>query len=217
MISKKIAILASGSGTNAENIIQYFADTPDISINLILSNKKDAYVLTRAENHNIPTLVFDRPDFYETGLVLDTLKSESIDFIVLAGFLWLIPQDLIRAFPDRIVNLHPALLPKYGGKGMYGSHVHQAVIDNEESESGISIHYVNEKYDEGAIIYQAKESESGISIHYVNEKYDEGAIIYQAKCQVMPDDTPDSLAKRIHQLEYKHYPVVIKDLLIRQD
>ena len=190
MISKKIAILASGSGTNAENIIQYFAGHPEIRIQMILSNKKDAYVLTRAENNNIPTLVFDRPDFYETGSVLDKLKSEEIDFIILAGFLWLIPLDIIRTFPDKIVNIHPALLPKYGGKGMYGSHVHKAVIEN-------------------------KEKESGISIHFVNEKYDEGAIIFQAKCEVLPDDTPDSLAERIHKLEYKHYPEVIKDLLTR--
>ena len=188
----KIAILASGSGTNAENIIQYFAGHPGISIQMILSNKKDAFVLTRAENHNIQTMVFDRTDFYETGLVLETLKSEGIDFIVLAGFLWLIPTDIIRAFPDKIVNIHPALLPKYGGKGMYGSHVHKAVIEN-------------------------KEKESGISIHLVNEKYDEGSILFQAKCRVLPDDTPDSLAERIHQLEYKHYPEVIEELLTRQD
>ncbi len=188
----KIAILASGSGTNAENIIKYFAGNPGISIQLILSNKKDAFVLTRAENHNIPAMVFDRTDFYETGLVLDRLKSEGIDFIVLAGFLWLIPIDIIRAYPGKIVNIHPALLPKYGGKGMYGSHVHEAVIEN-------------------------KEKESGISIHFVNEKYDEGAIIFQARCRVLPDDTPDSLAERIHQLEYKHYPEVIKELLTSQD
>jgi phosphoribosylglycinamide formyltransferase-1 len=190
MVRKKIAILASGSGTNAENLIRYFADNPGISIHLVLSNKKDAYVLKRAEKHNIPTMVFSRQDFYETGLVLEKLQSEGIDFIVLAGFLWLIPEDIIRAFPNKIVNIHPALLPKYGGKGMYGSHVHEAVLNN-------------------------KDKESGISIHYVNEKYDEGAIIFQARCPVLPDDTTDSLAERIHRLEYKHYPEVIKGLLSR--
>ena len=185
---KKIAILASGSGTNAENIIKYFEGSQDVSVQLVLSNKEEAYVLTRARQHNIPTMVFDRPGFYETGLVLEKLLSEGINFIVLAGFLWLIPLDIIQAYPGKIVNIHPALLPKYGGKGMYGSHVHQAVIDNNDKESGISI-------------------------HYVNEKYDEGAIIFQAKCPVLPGDTPESLAERIHVLEYKHYPEVIEKLL----
>ena len=180
--------MASGSGTNAENIIKYFADNHDINVHLVLSNKPEAYVLTRAENHHIPTLIFNRPDFYETGFVRDRLISEGIDLIALAGFLWLIPGDLIKAFPDKMVNIHPALLPKYGGKGMYGSHVHKAVLENNEKESGISI-------------------------HYVNEKYDEGAIIFQAKCPVLPGDTPDSLAERIHVLEYKHYPEVIEKLL----
>ncbi len=189
MEKRKIAIFASGSGTNAQRIIEYFTGHTSIAVSMILSNKKDAYVLVRAEQFNIPAVVFDRQTFYESGEVLRILQENEIDFIVLAGFLWLIPVYLIRAYPRKIINIHPALLPKYGGKGMYGIHVHQAVLDNGDKESGISI-------------------------HYVNEKYDEGAIIFQAKCEVLPDDTPESLAQRIHQLEYKHYPEVIEKLVL---
>ncbi len=189
MKKRKIAILASGSGTNAQKIIEYFTGHSSIGVSMILSNKKDAYVLVRAEQFNIPSVVFDRQTFNETDEILRVLQKNEIDFIVLAGFLWLIPIYLIRSFPRRIINIHPALLPKYGGKGMYGVYVHQAVLDSGDKESGISI-------------------------HYVNEAYDEGAIIFQAKCEVQPDDTPESLAQRIHQLEYKHYPEVIERLVM---
>jgi phosphoribosylglycinamide formyltransferase-1 len=189
MKKRKIAIFASGSGTNAQKIIEYFAGHSSIAVSMILSNKKDAYVLVRAEQFNIPSVVFDRQTFNETDEILRVLQKNEIDFIVLAGFLWLIPIYLIRSFPRRIINIHPALLPKYGGKGMYGVYVHQAVLDSGDKESGISI-------------------------HYVNEAYDEGAIIFQAKCEVQPDDTPESLAQRIHQLEYKHYPEVIERLVM---
>jgi phosphoribosylglycinamide formyltransferase-1 len=183
---KHIAILASGSGTNAENIIKYFKNRDGFRIVLLMSNRKDAYALTRAENHNVPARVFDRDDLYSSGNVLKTLEEFSVDLVILAGFLWLIPDDIIRAFPKRILNIHPALLPSYGGKGMYGSRVHEAVIANREKRSGITI-------------------------HIVNEEYDAGNIIFQADCPVMESDTPESLAKRIHELEYRHYPEVIRD------
>ncbi len=147
--------------------------------------------LYRAEKHNIPTCIFSRDEFYKSDKVVELLKDEKIDLIVLAGFLWLVPLNLIRAFPDKIINIHPALLPKYGGKGMYGMHVHQAVIDSGDAESGISI-------------------------HYVNEKYDEGKIIFQARCKIDRDDTPETLAEKIHQLEYEYFPKVIEELTINK-
>jgi phosphoribosylglycinamide formyltransferase 1 len=183
----KIAIFASGSGSNAQKIIETFQDNPQVEVSLILSNKSDAYVLERARNFQIKSLVFDRPIFYETSQIVDLLKANQIDLIVLAGFLWLIPQNLIQAFPNQIINIHPALLPKYGGKGMYGMKVHEAV-------------------------YQNRETETGITIHYVNEKYDEGKIILQAKCDLSPEDTPETIAQKIHQLEYQYFPQVIADL-----
>jgi phosphoribosylglycinamide formyltransferase-1 len=188
MNKRKIVIFASGSGTNAQRIIEYFSGNPQITVSLILSNKPDAYVLERAKILNVPSVVFNRHSFYETDEITGLLKKDGIDLIVLAGFLWLIPLNLIRAYPGRIINIHPALLPKYGGKGMYGARVHEAVI-------------------------QSGDKESGISIHYVNEKYDEGSIIFQAKCEVLQDDTPDSLAHRVHKLEYKHYPEVIEKVV----
>jgi phosphoribosylglycinamide formyltransferase-1 len=188
MNKRKIAIFASGSGTNAQRIIEYFSRNPQITVYLVLSNKPDAYVLERAKILNVPSVVFNRHSFYETDEITGLLKKDGIDLIVLAGFLWLIPLNLIRAYPGRIINIHPALLPKYGGKGMYGARVHEAVI-------------------------QSGDKESGISIHYVNEKYDEGSIIFQAKCEVMQNDTPDTLSQRIHQLEYKHYPEIIEKLI----
>ena len=188
MKKRNIAVFASGSGTNAQRITEYFSDHPEISVSMILSNKPDAYVLVRAKKLMIPSVVFDRHTFNETTEISGLLKKNKIDLIVLAGFLWLIPEDLIQAFRGRIINIHPALLPKYGGKGMYGSRVHEAVI-------------------------QSRDKESGITIHFVNEKYDEGNIIFQAKCEVLPDDTPDTLAQRIHQLEYKHYPEVIEKVI----
>ncbi len=183
---KKIAIFASGSGSNAENIARYFNNNENLNIKCIYSNKSDAFVLERAKKLNIPTFVFSKHDFYETDIVYDHLKSLQIDLIVLAGFLWLIPVNLTQNFI--IINIHPALLPKYGGKGMYGDKVHKSVVENGEKESGITI-------------------------HYVNENYDEGAIIFQAKCIVMPEDTPDDVASKVHALEYEHFPKVIEEIL----
>ncbi len=180
-----IAIFASGSGTNAQKIMEYFDNHPDIRVRLVLSNKADAPVLMRAANFMIPTHIFDRKSFYESDAVLQQLANHQIDYIVLAGFLWLVPASLIQAFPDRIVNIHPALLPKYGGKGMYGMKVHQAVVD-------------------------AQEKESGITIHLVNEEYDKGRHLFQAACTVEPDDTADTVAGKIHALEHAHFPKVIE-------
>jgi phosphoribosylglycinamide formyltransferase 1 len=185
---KKIAIFASGSGTNAENIIKYFSNRKSAKVTLILSNRREAYVLKRAAEHNIKSIFFDYNEFNTSDKVLDDLLRNDIDFLVLAGFLWLVPEKILNLYAGRIINIHPALLPKYGGKGMYGEKVHKAVIDNHESESGISI-------------------------HYVNKSYDEGDIIFQARCKVEPSDTPDTLAARIHELEYKYFPEVIEDLI----
>lgn len=186
---KKIAIFASGSGTNAENIIKYFKDNSNIQVSLVLSNKPDAYVLERAKKFQIPTFVFNRIDFYETDTVINKLKEYEIDFIVLAGFLWLVPQNILSIYPNKIVNIHPALLPKYGGKGMYGMNVHRAVKD-------------------------AGDKESGITIHYVNEKYDEGAIILQERCAINPEDTPEIIAEKVHKLEYEYYPKIIEKVIM---
>lgn len=185
---KKIAIFASGSGTNAENIARYFSDKPDYEISAILSNNSDAFVLSRAKNLDIPSMVFTRSEFRDTNLVIDYLVEKEVDFIVLAGFLWLIPTNLLRKYPNAIVNIHPALLPKYGGKGMYGMNVHKAVVEN-------------------------KERETGISIHMVNEKYDEGKIVFQAKCEVLESDSPDDVANKIHDLEQEFFPKIIEQLL----
>ncbi len=182
-----IAIFASGTGSNAVKIIEYFKEKPHYQF-IVLSNKKDAPVLEKARHLGVPTWTFGKQDFYENGKVLDFLKEQKVDFIVLAGFLWLVPADIVRHFPNKIINLHPALLPKYGGKGMFGQKVHEAVI-------------------------QAKEKESGITIHYVNEKYDEGSIIFQTQCFVNEDDTPESLANKIHALEHWHLPRVLEKLL----
>ncbi|MDR2910680.1 MAG: phosphoribosylglycinamide formyltransferase [Bacteroidales bacterium] len=187
---KKVVIFASGSGTNAENIIKYFADNELIKIDSLWSNTPNAYALKRAEMRNIETFVFNREEFYNSEKLLGKLKKRNVDVIVLAGFLWLVPGYLIRNFT--IVNIHPALLPKYGGKGMYGMNIHKAVIDNEETETGISI-------------------------HYVNEKYDEGQIIFQIKCEVSGNDTPESVAKKVHDLEYKYFPSVIENILMKKD
>ena len=186
---KRVVILASGSGTNAENIIKYFQKSNVITITQVLSNKKDAKVLERAKNLNISTSSFTRDDFVNTDTVLNILKSEA-DFIVLAGFLWKIPKSIINAFADKIINIHPALLPKYGGKGMYGDNVHKAVVYNNEKETGITI-------------------------HYVNENYDEGAIIFQAKVEVDKNDSFEDVAKKVHQLEYEHFPRVIEEVIVK--
>ena len=185
---KRIAILASGSGTNAENFIRYFKSNKNVKIDVILSNKNDAYVLERAKKLNVDTLVFNRQSFYETENILNFLLERQIDLIVLAGFLWLIPENLIKVYDQKIINIHPALLPKYGGKGMYGRRVHETVIEN-------------------------KEKESGITIHFVNSKYDEGKIIHQAKVNVEMNDTPDTLAKKIHALEYEWFPKIVEQIL----
>lgn len=189
---KKIAIFASGSGSNAENIIQYFAQKPQFCVKSVFCNVPDAYVLERAKKYRIPTFVFNREEFRNPDKVFRQLQEQEIDFIVLAGFLWLMPSFITAAWPNKIVNIHPALLPAYGGKGMYGHHVHEAVI-------------------------AAGEKESGITIHYVNDHYDQGAIIFQAKCPVLPTDTPDDLAARVHELEYRYFPQIIAETILKQE
>ncbi|MFN8240648.1 MAG: phosphoribosylglycinamide formyltransferase [Bacteroidales bacterium] len=186
---KNIAIFASGSGTNAENVIKYFSTNNTARVVVVFSNKRDAFVLERAAKLNVPSVFFDRDDFYASGKVLETLESQNIDFIVLAGFLWLVPREIIKHYAGRIVNIHPALLPAYGGKGMYGDNVHRAVIANGEKESGITI-------------------------HYVNESYDEGDIIFQARCEIEKSDDHLSLASKIHELEYRYFPVIIEKVLL---
>lgn len=185
---KNIAIFASGSGTNAQRIVEFFNSNPEIKITRIYCNKPDAYVLTRASSLKIPSLVFNRKDFYHSDKILNQLTNDKTDLIVLAGFLWLVPELVLTSFGKRIINIHPALLPKYGGKGMYGHHVHQAVINSGDTVSGITI-------------------------HYVNEKYDEGDIIFQAKCSIDKSDTPESLAAKIHELEYIHFPVIVQKVI----
>lgn len=185
----KIAILASGSGTNAEQIIKHFAEHNQISVSFVLSNKKNAFVLERAQKLNIENNFFNRSQFYETGEVHALLQENEIDYLILAGFLWLIPNDLISMYPRKIINIHPSLLPKHGGKGMYGSRVHEAVIANNDTESGITI-------------------------HLVDEIYDNGEILCQQRVQVTPEDTPDSLATKIHQLEHEHFPKVIENFIV---
>ncbi len=185
---KKIAIFASGSGSNAENIAQYFAHNDNIEISLIVSNKPDAYVLQRAQNLNIPSVVITSSQMQDSQHVLLILKQYDIDFVVLAGYLLRIPQYMIDSYPDKIINIHPALLPNYGGKGMYGDNVHKAVV-------------------------AAGESHSGITIHYVNENYDEGKTIFQAKCEVLPGDTYEDVASKVHALEYAHFPHVIDEVI----
>ncbi len=183
-----IAIFASGSGSNAQRLIEYFERRPDVKVKALLANRPDAYALERAKRLNVPTFVFNREEFFSSDKVLTYLKDNSIDWIILAGFLWLIPDNLLKNYPDRIINIHPALLPAYGGKGMYGEKVHKAII-------------------------AAGEKESGISIHYINERYDEGEMIFQATCVVEPGDTAQSLAEKIHKLEHEHFPVIIDKII----
>ena len=184
---KHLAVFASGTGTNAEKIIEHFAGNQSVAVGLIVSNNKNAQVLERAQKHGIPSTLINRIDFYEPKKILTVLKNHDIQFIALAGFLWLVPKYLIDAYPNKIINLHPALLPKFGGKGMYGMAVHKAVLD-------------------------AHETESGITVHFVNEKYDAGQIIARIRCAVEKSDTPESLANKIHLLEHYHYPRVIESL-----
>lgn len=187
-MKKRIAIFASGSGSNAQKIMEYFKYSDSAEVALVLSNNTDAYVLQRADNFEIPTHIFDRNELYQTNKVVDLLKRLDVDLVVLAGFLWLVPENLLKSFPNKIINIHPALLPKHGGKGMYGDRVHQAVLD-------------------------AGEEEHGITIHFVNENFDEGEIIYQARFRVESGDSLEIIKFNGQQLEHQHYPKIIDNLL----
>ena len=183
-----IAIFASGSGTNAENLIKSYKDT-EINVVRLYCNNKNAGVIERATQLNVPVTVFTKQELNETSLVSDLLKAEHVEYVILSGFLLLMPETIIKEFHNKIINIHPALLPNYGGKGMFGSHVHEAVIAHNEKESGITI-------------------------HLVNEVYDSGKTLFQARCKVLPNDTPDSLAHRVHELEYQYFPKVVKDYIL---
>ncbi|RYH76317.1 phosphoribosylglycinamide formyltransferase [Flavobacteriaceae bacterium 144Ye] len=185
---KRIVIFASGSGTNAENLIKFFHNRDNASVIQVLTNNPHAKVLERAKNLNVSALSFNRVAFSKTDDVLNILKAAQPDLIILAGFLWKFPEHILQHFPNKVINIHPALLPKYGGKGMYGMHVHESVVANNETETGITI-------------------------HYVNENYDEGAIIFQAKCSVESSDTAEVVAAKIHELEMEYFPKVVEDLL----
>jgi len=187
-LKKRIAIFASGSGSNAQKIMEHFKRSPEAEVVLILTNNPQAYVLQRADNFEVPSHIFTRKEFYETDDVIRLLKNLQVDLIVLAGFLWLVPVSLLKAFPNRIINLHPALLPKYGGAGMYGDNVHKAVLANNEEESGITI-------------------------HFVNEAYDEGEIIHQSRFKIEPDDNLEMIKFKGQQLEHQHFPRVVDNLL----
>jgi phosphoribosylglycinamide formyltransferase-1 len=187
-LKTRIAIFASGSGSNAQKILEHFKHHDQGEVVLILTNNPQAYVLQRADNFEIPSHVFSRHEFYQTDDVVKLLKSMEVDLIVLAGFLWLVPASLLKAFPNQIINIHPSLLPKYGGKGMYGDNVHKAVLANGETESGITI-------------------------HFVNELFDEGETIHQAKYKIEPGDTLDTVKLKGQQLEHQHFPKVIEGLL----
>ena len=186
MTKFKIAIFASGNGSNAERVFKYFQHHPSIEVVLLLSNNPVAYALERANKFHIPVKVFNKQEFNSTQIVLEWLKEKQVTHVILAGFLWLIPDYLVKAFPFRMINIHPALLPKFGGKGLYGAKVHEAV-----KETG--------------------EKETGITIHEVNEKYDEGKILFQATCAIEPKDTPEQIAEKVHQLEYEYYAAVIEN------
>ena len=185
---KRIVIFASGSGTNAENLIKFFHNSDSVSVIQVLTNNPHAKVLERAKKLNVSALSFNRIAFSKTDDVLNVLKASKPDLIVLAGFLWKFPEHILNEFQNKVINVHPALLPKYGGKGMYGMHVHEAVVSN-------------------------KEKETGITIHYVNEYYDEGAIIFQSKCDVALTDNANEVAAKIHKLEMEHFPKVVEKLL----
>jgi len=187
---QQIAIFASGAGSNAQKIIEYFKGHNRIKVALVVCNKPGAGVISIAERSAIPVLLIEKEKFFRSNVYTNALKDRGINFIVLAGFLWKIPATLIQAFPGKIINIHPALLPNYGGKGMYGEIVHEAVIAN-------------------------KEKESGITIHYVDEQYDHGDIIFQARCDIIESDTAHTLAQKIHQLEHKHYPGVVEEVVIK--
>lgn len=186
----RIAILASGNGSNAQRIIEYFTDNKDILFPFVITNKEDSYVRKRAESMRIPSIYISNSELKKGGSLLNLLIENKIDWVILAGYLLLIPSNVIKAFSNKIINIHPALLPKYGGKGMYGMKVHEAVIANSEKESGITI-------------------------HFVNENYDEGDIIIQAKCSISDDDNPEILSQKIHFLEHEFFPKVIEDLILK--
>ncbi len=187
----RIGIFASGNGTNAEEILKHFQRHVSIEVVLLLSNNPHAYVLERAKKYTVPGTIFTRLQFRETGEVLNWLKEKNVTHLVLAGFMWLVPDNLVKAFPGKIINIHPALLPKFGGKGMYGMHVHEAVK-------------------------AACEKETGITIHEVNERYDDGRILFQAKSQLDFADTPEQIAQKVHQLEYAHYPRIIEEWIMNK-
>ena len=188
VMKKNIAIFASGSGSNTENIIRYFRENEAIQVSLVLSNRSDAYVLERAHRLGVPCNVFPKEDWMAGDEILAVLQEYHIDFVVLAGFLVRVPDLLLYAYPNKIINIHPALLPKFGGKGMYGDRVHEAVV-------------------------AAGEKKSGITIHYINEHYDEGNTVFQTACPVLPTDSPEDVAKKVHALEYEHFPRVIERVL----
>ncbi|MCF6131330.1 phosphoribosylglycinamide formyltransferase [Flavobacterium wongokense] len=184
---KKILLFASGTGSNVENIIRYFKNHHDIIVVGVFTNNPHAKVLEVAKSNNVPTLVFSREEL-SGSFVLDKIKELEPDLIVLAGFLWKMPEQIVAAYPNKIINIHPALLPKYGGKGMYGIKVHQAVLDNKEKETGITIHYVNEHYDEGEFIFQQK--------------------VAISNCR-----TPEEIVAKVHELEHKHFPEIIEKII----
>ena len=183
---KRLALFASGSGSNVERIATYFADRIDVQISLVLTNNPQAGVIDRCRRLHLPVLIFDRHTFTKTDRIVELLHNQHIDLVVLAGFLWLIPGNIVQGFRGSILNIHPALLPKFGGKGMYGHFVHEAVV-------------------------AAGETESGITIHRVNEHYDEGAIVFQARCPVLTTDSPDDVARKVQALEHEHFPRIISE------
>lgn len=187
-MKKRIAIFASGSGSNAQKLMEHFKRSTEAEVALVLTNNPDAYVLQRADSFEIPSHIFDRHEFYQTDHIIDLLNNLDIDLIVLAGFLWLVPENLLKAYPGRIINIHPAILPKFGGKGMYGDFVHKAVME-------------------------AKEPEGGITIHYVTENYDEGEYIYQAKYRIDQTDNLEMIKFKGQQLEHLHYPRIVESVL----
>ena len=187
-MKKRIAIFASGSGSNAQKIMEHFKRSNDVEVSLILTNNSDAFVLQRADNFEIPSHIFGKKEFYESDKIVNLIKNLNIDLIVLAGFLWLVPQNLLKSFPNKIINIHPALLPKYGGKGMYGDRVHLSVLE-------------------------FKEPESGITIHFVNNEFDEGEIIHQSKFKIDKGDDLKMIKFKVQQLEHQHFPKVIESLL----
>lgn len=189
-MKKNIAIFASGSGSNAERLTNYFSDNEHINISLFLTNNKNAGVIERGQRLGIPTVIFNKTAFAKTDKIVSLLVNQQVDYIVLAGFLWLIPANLLEVFSDKIINIHPALLPKYGGKGMWGHHVHEAVVNN-------------------------KETETGITIHLVNEEYDKGKILFQAHCAISSTDSPAEVAKKVQELEHEHFPKILEEVLTK--